>query len=82
MCTSCRAAREASTWNQFDSLKCPWCAARLIQRIGKLRITAAKVTKRRAVVLADSVAAGLDEAQIRALVKGPLALAPEKRGRS
>lgn len=77
-CPDCKAAKEANgLWNQFNSPQCPYCTARLIQRIGKLRTpTSDGITARRRVVLADAVAWGHDEALIRKLAKGPLCLAP------
>ena len=77
-CECCAAARECGNFGiLFDSLKCVYCAARLIQRIGKMKIGIAECTARRKTVLADSVAAGLDENLIRKLVKGFMALEPE-----
>ena len=55
---------------------CIHCGARLIQRIGKLPIPQSSCTARRKAVLADWMAHGHDEATIRALVKGPLAIGP------
>lgn len=89
MCWDCKAARETDgQWRLFDSLKCPWCAARLIQLLGRLNIPQGesptswrdKISARRKVVLADAVAAGLSEAQIRDLAKGPLAVQPKGKG--
>ena len=77
-CECCNAARECGNFGRlFDSLKCVYCAARLIQRIGKMKIGIAECTARRKTVLADSVAVGLDEDLIRTLVKGFMALEPE-----
>lgn len=77
-CTDCKAAKETNgLWNQFDSPKCPYCTARLIQRIGKLRTpTSDGISARRRAVLADAVAWGHLEAEIRKLAKGPMAVAP------
>ncbi len=87
MCWDCNAASEAPNWTMFDSLKCEWCAARLIQTLGRLNMRQGespiqhrdRISARRKVVLADSIASGLDEAKIRELVKGPMAIAPAKR---
>jgi len=80
MCKDCQAAKETSgLWTQFDSPKCPYCTARLIQRIGKLRTpTSDAITARRRVVLVDAVACGHEEALIRKLAKGPLSVEPSK----
>ena len=79
-CTDCKAAKETGgLWVQFNSPQCLWCTARLIQQIGKLKTpTSEKITVRRRVVLAEAVAWGWDEAQIRALAKGGMALEPVK----
>lgn len=61
----------------FD-LKCLHCGARLIQRLGKLPRPKDEITARRRKVLADWVAYGHAEADLRALAKSPtLALAPD-----
>lgn len=75
-CQDCKAAKETNgLWNQFDSPKCLHCTARLIQRIGKLRTpTSEQIAARRRAVLSEAVAWGHDEALIRKLAKGPLAL--------
>jgi hypothetical protein len=77
-CKDCQSARETNgLWCQFNSPQCMWCTARLIQRIGKLRTpTSDAITARRRVVLADAIAWGHSEAEIRKLSKGPLCLAP------
>ena len=76
-CEECSKARENPAWSRFCPT-CPWCGARLIQRIGQLkdRRPAAELTARRRKVLEDWVAHGHAEQQIRGLVKGPPALAP------
>ena len=77
-CKECDAARECGNYGRlFDSRKCVYCAARRIQRIGKMKITLTECTAKRKIALADSVAAGLDEDLIRKLVKGFMALEPE-----
>ena len=84
-CWDCSAATETNgQWVRFDSLKCMYCAARLIQMLGRLNMRQgetpeqhrARISARRKVVLADSVAAGLSEALIRDLVKGKMAVEP------
>ncbi|WP_341918654.1 hypothetical protein [Polaromonas sp. YR568] len=81
MCPDCQAAKLTNgLWNTFNSPQCPYCTARLIQRIGKLRTpTSDAITARRRVVLADAVAWGHAEEQIRKLAKGPLCYQPEVR---
>jgi hypothetical protein len=78
-CDDCAAAKEtAGQHRQFDNRKCLWCAARLIQQIGRLPITRDEATARRRAALADATAAGLDEQQIRELAKDKaLAIAPK-----
>lgn len=79
ICTDCQAARETSgLWNQFNSPQCLYCTARLIQKIGRLRTpTSAQITARRQAVLAEAVAWGHAESDVRALAKGTvLALQP------
>lgn len=80
MCPDCQSAKETNgLWTQFNSPQCPWCTARLIQRIGKLRSpTSDAISARRRQVLADALAWGHAEDAIRALAKGPLALEPGK----
>lgn len=80
-CPCCKAAREtAGGWPYFE-LQCAWCGARLIQRIGKLpgRLTS-ELSQRRKAVLADWVRWGHAEQEIRALVAGPMAVEPVKKG--
>jgi hypothetical protein len=71
MCVDCDAAREAPAHRLFD-LACLHCGARLIYRLGKLARPREELTERRRRVLADWVAWGHAEAQLRALAKdGP-----------
>jgi hypothetical protein len=81
MCPSCQASEETKgLWRQYNSPQCPFCAARLIQQIGKCRSPSSdEITARRRVVLQDAVAYGHSEEVIRKLAKGPLAL--EGRGK-
>jgi hypothetical protein len=58
-----------------------FCAARLIQAIGRLQGDKEALSARRKAVLKDSVEWGLDETRIRALVKSGLALAPVEKDR-
>lgn len=82
-CPDCQAATETKgLWRRYNSLQCTFCAARLIQVLGRLNMPQgetpttwrAKITARRKIVMADSVAAGLADADIRTLVKGPMAV--------
>ena len=68
-CTDCQAATQAQgNWTQYNALQCQWCAARLIQQIGRLRgRPAAEIIARRRVALADAVAWGHSEKLIRDL---------------
>lgn len=77
-CKECQAAKECGNHGRyFNSVQCVYCAARLIQQIGKFKISASVCATRRKAALADSVAAGLEEDLIRKLAKGPMALEPE-----
>ena len=68
-CQTCQAATETNgLCPMYDSPKCIFCTARLIQRIGKLPIAISEATARRRVVLADAVAWGHAELEIRRLV--------------
>ncbi len=77
MCQDCTAARETQNkWPYFDP-RCLWCGARLINRIGRLKgRTDAELTQRRRSVLADWMAAGHAEVELRELARGPMAVAP------
>lgn len=81
-CQCCAATREAPAHAWFDPA-CLHCGARLIQRLGKLARPKDEITARRRKVLADWMAMGHAEEDLRRLAKGPVALAPEpqKRGR-
>lgn len=76
MCECCQAARETTNHWRYFNLSCVHCGARLIQRLGKLQVTQAEITQRRKAVLADWTAYGHSEQEIRALVKGPMAVEP------
>lgn len=86
-CWDCYSATETNgQWVRFDSLKCPYCSARLIQALARLNMRQgetpqkweARINARKDQVLDDSVAAGLSEALIRDLVKGKMAVEPVK----
>ena len=71
MCPSCQASRETnSLCNQFNTPQCVFCTSRLIQTLGRLQTaTKSEITARRQAVLADAVAYGHQEADIRRLAK-------------
>jgi hypothetical protein len=71
ICIDCKAATlTLGHWRQFNALLCKYCAARLIQQIGRLRTpTSAAMTARRRVVLAGAIAHGHSEQEIRDLAK-------------
>ena len=56
---------------------CIYCGARLIQALGRLPRPRDEIVARRRAVLADWVAYGHAEADLRELAKGALALAPD-----
>ena len=79
MCPSCKAARQTDgLWAQYNVPQCVFCVARLIQQIGKLRTpTSDEIAARRRAVLADAIAYGHQEIEIRRLAKvKELALEP------
>lgn len=55
---------------------CVHCGARLIQRLGKLARPREEIAARRRQVLADWMAQGHPEADLRRLAKGQVPLAP------
>ena len=68
-CPSCTASRETQgRWPEFNTPKCIWCTARLIQTIGtKNHRPRDEITARKRAVLADAVEWGHEEKAIRAL---------------
>lgn len=77
-CECCEAAREAPAHNLYTPA-CLWCGARLIQALGRLHDRPrSEIAARRRAVLTDWMAYGHEEAQLRALAKGPKAFAPER----
>lgn len=81
MCECCNDARH---WPGTRSARqyspaCLWCGARLIKALGRLPRPREEITSRRRSVLADWIAHGHSEAEIRALVRADaLPLAPER----
>lgn len=83
-CTDCEHALATNgRWVYFNNRVCLYCAARLIQRIQALLIPSAAKNQRSRVILDESVAAGLPEAEIRAMAKDAAmpADASTKKGR-
>lgn len=76
-CGCCQAASEAPAY-RMHCPTCIYCGARLIQGIQKLPITRSEVQERCRAVLADWLAYGHDEQALRALAKGPRAIAPQE----
>ena len=96
MCHCCNDAREAPQHHRFFAEGCLHCAARRIQFIQRTLRLAPSVTRDRCrAALADAVANGLPEQEIRAMAKKPewqlqqpamdaqpaLSPVPRKRGR-
>lgn len=80
MCPCCNDARNwpGTVAARTYTPACLWCGARLIQALGKLRRPREEIAERRRKVLADWMAHGHSEAELRALAKGEaLPLAPE-----
>lgn len=77
-CYCCENARDAHGYNLFHP-RCKWCAARRIQFIQRrLAIGAEQKRQRCRQVLADALAAGHLEAEVRKLAKdAALAIAPK-----
>ena len=74
-CDCCEAAREAPAYTMHCP-SCVHCGARLIQALGSLPRPKGEIVARRRAVLADWVTMGHSEQELRALAKGPRALAP------
>ena len=79
MCSNCDIARTYPEYQLFDPA-CLWCGVRIIQRATSFQLAASVVSARRTENLRIWVEQGHSEAEIRALVKGPLALAPTGQG--
>jgi hypothetical protein len=75
-CDCCQTATTFPGYRMFNPA-CLHCGVRIIQSIGTLQIAASEASKRRTAQLKDWVAFGHSEAEIRRLVKGPLAIAPQ-----
>lgn len=80
-CSDCAASRICSGHHRLFNPACIYCGGRLIQAISRARkgITPAEITQRRRVVLADWMAAGHPEQELRDLAKSKSpALQPEQ----
>ena len=75
-CANCTVVRDFAAYRMYNT-GCIHCGARLIQHLGLRDISPSECTRRRKAVLADWVAWGHNEAEIRRLVKGPPAIAPK-----
>jgi len=75
-CERCTQEREFPGRRWFTP-SCVYCGARLIQRIKAMGLPRQEASARMTNALADWVAMGHSEQQIRALVKGPLAVEPK-----
>lgn len=73
---NCAKAKVWAGYRLFDPA-CLYCGARIIQHLGTLMITTSECSQRRRENLADWVAMGHDEAQIRTLAKGKFCIGPE-----
>ncbi len=72
MCHCCNDAREAPQHHRFFAEGCLHCAARRIQYLQRTLRLAPSVTRDRCrAALADAVANGLPEQEIRAMAKRP-----------
>ena len=70
-CKDCQAATTTlGLWRQYNPLGCKYCAARLIQELGKLKTpTSEQIIARRRAVIGIAIAHGHSELEIRALAK-------------
>ena len=75
-CHECQRARETAGRCPWYCPKCLWCGARLIARIQTLERPRSEITDRCRKVLADWMAMGHDEMEIRRLAKGPMPVQP------
>ena len=74
-CPNCITAKTYPQHRWFNPA-CLHCGARIIQHLGTLGLSPDSCAARRRANLADWMAMGHSEAQIRQLAKGPLAIAP------
>lgn len=76
-CHECQRARETAGRCPWYCPKCLYCGARLIARLQVMQRPRSEIVERCRKVLADWMAMGHDEQQLRALAKGPMPLEPE-----
>lgn len=74
-CKCCQTASWFPEYRMFDPV-CLHCGARLIQFLARLPIGQTECTQRRRAMLALWLKYDHSEAEIRRLVKGPLAIGP------
>lgn len=77
MCDQCNIARDFANYRMFNP-GCLYCGARIIQRLALFQISDSECFARRKAMLKVWLDMGHSERAIRTLVKGPLALGPEK----
>ncbi len=80
MCPCCTAARDwpGTTAASTYSPSCKYCGARLIKAIGKFKRPREEIADRRRAVLADWIAHGHNEDELRALAKTEMPIEPKK----
>ena len=81
MCDDCEACRISPAWPRHNPL-CTWCGARLISRIQRYPILADTKRDRCRTVLADWMAYGHAEQDLRRLARERQPLAPIGQGES
>lgn len=76
-CEDCRSAvRTNGAWNRFNPGICVYCAARQIWFVQRFNLPIEQRSARSTALLKQAVRYGHDEKQIRALVKGDMAVDP------
>lgn len=77
ICECCNVARDFYEYKMFNPA-CIFCGARLIQRLGRLNIAESDCIRRRRAVLADWMAMGHSEQQLRTMAKAGPVIGPEE----
>ena len=85
-CNCCTADRECAGHYNAHCPKCLWCGGRYLRRLGALPVIRSAVRQWQRKALADWMAQGHSEAELRELAKAPESLEPiqkvsGKRGR-
>ena len=75
-CECCTNAKQSPDHRQFDPA-CLFCGARLIRRLSQFGLDRAALSERRRRVLADWMAYGHAESELRAWAKSPDCFAPD-----